>query len=650
MASEVKNAAQKAPKARTRSGAGKSSAREGARGKSAANERARKKAESAGGASAPKKNASRGKAAGSKSAARVSPRAKSAPSLPKRHNKPIEAPAEKKTLRAPADAKGGLEVVFLGGVGEIGKNMTALKYGGDIILIDCGSSFPTTDTPGVDLIIPDFSFVAENASFVRALFVTHGHEDHIGAIPYLVEKLPGLKIYASALSCALIRHKLDERGIVGPRLIAVEGGDKAREGNFLVEFIRVCHSISGAFALNVETPVGRVFHTGDFKVDYTPVDGQAMDLTRIAEIGRSGVKLMLGESTNVEKPGTTISERKVGETLERIFATHRDKRIIIATFASNVNRLQQIVDICESCGRKIVFNGRSMINVSGMARELGLLRIKEGSVIEPEEMHKHHYAKQCLITTGSQGEPMSALTRMAAGEDKIEVTPHDLVVISSNPIPGNEKLVYTVINNLYRRGASVLYGSLEALHVSGHACQDELKLMLSLVKPEFFIPVHGEYRHLRQHEALALSLGMKQGNIAIAEIGSRFVLRRHSLKAGESVEAGNVYVDGLTDVDNVTLRDRRQLSNNGIVTVLVTIALAEGRLLSPPEVIARGLTLEEGQTEEVRGLVEQTIAGRDYKSADDRANFKRKLKRALTRYFDAALKQKPMILPIVIEV
>ena len=563
----------------------------------------------------------------------------------KRHGKPVEQTGGKAV-----HANKGLEVIFLGGVGEIGKNMTALRYGDDILLIDCGSSFPTTDTPGVDLIIPDFSYIEENADKVKALVITHGHEDHIGAVPYLAEKLPGLKIYASSLACALIKHKLEERGIHTPGTIVVEGGGVVRAGCFSVEFIRVSHSISGAFALSITTPVGRVFHTGDYKIDFTPVDGQVMDLTRIAEIGDSGVKLMLGESTNVEKPGTTISERKVGETLERIFATNKDKRIIIATFASNVNRLQQIADICERCGRKIIFNGRSMINVSGMARELGLLKVKDGTVIEQEEMNKHHYSKQCVITTGSQGEPMSALTRMAAGEDKMEVTPHDLVVISSNPIPGNEKLVYTVINNLYRRGAKVLYGSLEALHVSGHACQDELKLMLSLVKPEFFIPVHGEYRHLRQHEALAQSLGIKPSSIAIAEIGSRFILHRHSLKQAEGVEAGNVYVDGLTDVDNVTLRDRKVMSNNGMVIVLVTVALAEGRLLAPPEVIARGLPVDEAQTEEVRDLVMQVMEERDYRSADDRANFKRKLKRTLTRYFDAQCRQKPMILPIVIEV
>ena len=517
------------------------------------------------------------------SAANKAPSGKGAkPSAPKAERQVKAAPkAEKPVMKrhgkpvgeqegAKVNAAKGLEVVFLGGVGEIGKNMTALRYKNDILIIDCGSSFPTTDTPGVDLIIPDFTYITENAGKVRGLVVTHGHEDHIGAIPYLAEKLPGLKIFASDLSCALIRHKLEERGIDTPKIVTVQGGDVINAGCFSVEFIRVSHSISGAFALCVTTPVGRVFHTGDYKIDFTPVDGQVMDLTRIAEIGDSGVKLMLGESTNVEKPGTTISERKVGETLERIFATNHDKRIIIATFASNVNRLQQIVDICERYGRKIVFNGRSMVNVSGMARELGLLRVKDGTVIEQEEMHKHHYSKQCLITTGSQGEPMSALTRMAAGEDKIEVNDHDLVVISSNPIPGNEKLVYTVINNLYRRGATVLYGSLEALHVSGHACQDELKLMLSLVKPEFFIPVHGEYRHLRQHEALAVSLGIKSSQIAIAEIGSRYVLHKHSLKQAEGVEAGNVYVDGLTDVDNVTLRDRKVMSNNGMVIRLGT--------------------------------------------------------------------------------
>lgn len=544
----------------------------------------------------------------------------------------------------------GLKVEFLGGVGEIGKNMTALEYNGNILIIDCGSSFPTADTPGVDLIIPDFSYILANADKVKGLVITHGHEDHIGAVPFLVGKLPDIKIFAGDLAAALIRHKLKERDIPMPKITVVNGGDTVKAGCFHIEFIKVCHSISGAFALSISTPVGKVFHTGDYKVDFTPIDGQTMDLARIADIGKEGVKLMLGESTNVEKPGTTISERKVGETLEKIFVGNPDKRIIIATFASNVNRLQQIVNICEKYKRKIVFNGRSMVNISGMATELGILKVKPGTVIEPEEMGKHPYGKLCLITTGSQGEPMSALTRMASGEDKISIGERDLVVISSQPIPGNEKLVYTVINNIYRRGASVMYGSLEALHVSGHACQDEIKLLLSLVKPRFFIPVHGEYRHLRQHEALAVSMGVKESNIAIAEVGSCFLLGKNSLKEIDPVEAGNVYVDGLTDVDTVTLRDRKLLSNEGMVIVLITVALSDGQLIAPPEVIARGMQIEESAVEDIRELVSGVLNAMEYKSADDRANFKRKVKRSLTRYLDANGRQKPMILPVVIEV
>ncbi len=544
----------------------------------------------------------------------------------------------------------GVQISFLGGVGEIGKNMTLLEYQNDMLIIDCGSSFPTADTPGVDKIIPDFGYVAENADKVRGLVITHGHEDHIGAVPYLMSKIPNLKIYASDLAAALIVHKVRERRLTEPKIITVSGGDRVRVSpNFDVEFIKVSHSISGAFALSINTPVGRIFHTGDYKIDYTPIDNQVMDLTRIAEIGDAGVTLMLGESTNVEKRGTTISERKVVETIERIFINNPDERIIIATFASNVNRLQQIINICERHGRKVVVNGRSMVNVLQMAMELGIIKIKDGTLIMPEELRKYPKSNICIIATGSQGEPMSALTRMASGDDKLQVGPGDIVVISSQPIPGNEKLVYTVINNLYRCGARVMYGALEDLHVSGHACQEELKLMLTLIKPKFFIPVHGEYRHLRQHEELAVGVGVKPSNIAIAEIGSRFKLTRNSLKPASAIEAGNVYVDGLTDVDSEILMDRKLLSNEGILMLLITITLADSTLNAPPEIIARGLQVDESAIEEMREQVTELLSSKPYKSADDRANFKRKVKRVLSRYMDFKFRQKPMILPIIIE-
>ncbi|MCI8325994.1 MAG: ribonuclease J [Clostridia bacterium] len=528
--------------------------------------------------------------------------------------------------------------------------MTLLEYQNDMLIIDCGSSFPTADTPGVDKIIPDFGYVAENADKVRGLVITHGHEDHIGAVPYLMSKIPNLKIYASDLAAALIVHKVRERRLTEPKIITVSGGDRVRVSpNFDVEFIKVSHSISGAFALSINTPVGRIFHTGDYKIDYTPIDNQVMDLTRIAEIGDAGVTLMLGESTNVEKRGTTISERKVVETIERIFINNPDDRIIIATFASNVNRLQQIINICERHGRKVVVNGRSMVNVLQMAMELGIIKIKDGTLIAPEELRKYPKSNICIIATGSQGEPMSALTRMASGDDKLQVGPGDIVVISSQPIPGNEKLVYTVINNLYRCGAKVMYGALEDLHVSGHACQEELKLMLTLIKPKFFIPVHGEYRHLRQHEELAVGVGVKPSNIAIAEIGSRFKLTRNSLKPASAIEAGNVYVDGLTDVDSEILMDRKLLSNEGILMLLITITLADSTLNAPPEIIARGLQVDESAIEEMREQVTELLSSKPYKSADDRANFKRKVKRVLSRYMDFKFRQKPMILPIIIE-
>lgn len=543
-----------------------------------------------------------------------------------------------------------LEVSFLGGVGEIGKNMTALQYADDIVIVDCGSTFPSfDDTPGIDLIVPDFSYIKDNIEKVKGILITHGHEDHIGGLPYLLEECGNIPIYGSALAIALIKHKLTEKKIPMPKLHVVKGGDVKRLGGFSVEFINVTHSILGAFALSVSYAGGVVFHTGDYKIDHTPIDGESIDLARIAEIGNNGVTLMLGESTNVEKKGTTISERDVGVTLERIIETHRDKRIIIATFASNVNRVQQIINICEKVGRRVAFDGRSMVKISEIAQDLKMLSCGENTLVDIEDIKSVEPNKLCIISTGSQGEPMSALTRMANGEDKdVVIGEGDVVVISSQPIPGNEKAVYTLINNLYRRDAEVLYGSLEQLHVSGHACQDELKLMLSLVKPKYFIPVHGEYRHLKKHRDLALSMGIDKGNIKIADVGNRIAIDKKSIRFIDSVEAGEVYVDGMSNVDSLVLRDRKQLMTDGVVIVLLNINVADRQLISL-DILTRGVMFDEEFLENIKAIVEDIFANSSYKDESSRAGLKNSIRKKVARVILNKLKQKPMILPVIIE-
>lgn len=573
---------------------------------------------------------------------------------PKKERRRKAAEEGEKEEKRPRTARGRKEkqvkIIFLGGVGEIGKNMTAIEYGEDIIIIDAGIIFPSEELPGIDLVAPDISYLVANKHKVKGLLLTHGHEDHIGGVPYLLREIKA-PVIGTKLTLALVDNKLREHRINDAEEVIVSPGDRIKLGCFDVLFVNVNHSIAGALALAIDTPQGLIFHSGDFKIDLTPVAGEPIDLKTIADLGERGVLCYLGESTNIERPGYTMSEKTVGSTLDRLFNENLSRRLIIATFASNVHRLQQIIDLAVKYKRKVALSGRSMLNVVDAAENIGDLHIPEGVLVDVSRTKKIPDSELVIVSTGSQGEPMSALTRMANGENpSVTVGENDTIIISASPIPGNEKDIYRVINNLYRKGANVVYESLENIHVSGHACREEHKIMHRLLKPKFFIPVHGEYRHLRQHEAMAVSLGIKKSSIAIAEIGSRFILHRHSLKQAEGVEAGNVYVDGLTDVDNVTLRDRKVMSNNGMVIVLVTVALAEGQPLAPPEVITRGLPLDEANIEVVRGLVTQVLGERDYKSADDRANFKRKLKRTLTRYFDAQCRQKPMILPIVIEV
>ncbi len=540
-----------------------------------------------------------------------------------------------------------LEVAFLGGVGEIGKNMTALQFGNDIIIVDCGSTFPSVDdTPGIDLIVPDFAFIKANIEKVKGILITHGHEDHIGGIPHLLSECGNIPIYGSSLAIALIKHKLTERKINMPKMHVVKNGDVKKVGAFSVEFVSVSHSILGAFALAITYPDGVVFHTGDYKIDYTPVDGDGIDLNRIAAIGNKGVTLMLGESTNVEKRGSTISEKEVGMTLERVIDSHPDNRIIIATFASNVNRVQQIIRICEKVGRKVAFDGRSMVKI---ARELGMLEYSDNTVIDIEDIKGIEPHRLCIISTGSQGEPMSALTRMANGEDKsVVITDSDVVAISSQPIPGNEKAVYTLINNLYRRGAKVLYGSLEQLHVSGHACQDELKTMLTLVNPKYFVPVHGEYRHLKKHEELALSLGIDKKNILLADIGTRIAVKKKSVQFIDSVEAGEVYVDGNSSVDSLVIRDRKQLSSDGVLIALLNIDV-ENRALVSIDILTRGVVFDDEFLEKMKSVIDDVFASSSYKDEKSRGGLKNNIKRKLERMILNKHKQRPMILPLLIE-
>ncbi len=543
-----------------------------------------------------------------------------------------------------------LEVAFLGGVGEIGKNMTALQFGNDIIIVDCGSTFPSVDdTPGIDLIVPDFAFIKANIEKVKGILITHGHEDHIGGIPHLLTECGNIPIYGSSLAIALIKHKLTERKINMPKMHVVKNGDVKKVGSFSVEFVSVSHSILGAFALAITYPDGVVFHTGDYKIDYTPVDGDGIDLNRIAAIGNKGVTLMLGESTNVEKRGSTISEKEVGMTLERVIDSHPDNRIIIATFASNVNRVQQIIRICEKVGRKVAFDGRSMVKISEIARELGMLEYSDNTVIDIEDIKGIEPHRLCIISTGSQGEPMSALTRMANGEDKsVVITDSDVVAISSQPIPGNEKAVYTLINNLYRRGAKVLYGSLEQLHVSGHACQDELKTMLTLVNPTYFVPVHGEYRHLKKHEELALSLGIDKKNILLADIGTRIAVKKKSIQFIDSVEAGEVYVDGNSSVDSLVIRDRKQLSSDGVLIALLNIDV-ENRALVSIDILTRGVVFDDEFLEKMKSVIDDVFASSSYKDEKSRGGLKNNIKRKLERMILNKHKQRPMILPLLIE-
>ena len=550
-----------------------------------------------------------------------------------------------------------LRVFSLGGIDEIGKNMTAIEYGDDIVIIDCGLGFPDDEMLGVDLVIPDVTYLTENADKVRGIVLTHGHEDHIGALPYVLKSLP-TPVYGTRLTLGIVENKLMEhRFEKEPELFCVEPGDKIRLGIFTVEFIHVNHSIADACAIAVYTPQGTVFHTGDFKLDLTPIEGEVMDIARIGEIGKEGVRLLLCESTNVERPGYTPSERNVGRSLEDIFARNPDKRIIIATFSSNVHRVQQIIDVSARMSRKVAITGRSMQNIVSAAIRLGYMNVPNGVLIDMNEIRRVKPENLTIVTTGSQGEPMSALYRMAmSAHDKVELSSKDLVIISAHAIPGNEKFVDKIVNEMFKKSVTVLYDSLVEVHVSGHACREEIKLMHALTKPEFFMPVHGEFKHLTCHKALAEEMGMPPSHIFISPgIGHVLEITESGAKWSGSVPSGKVLVDGygVGDVGNIVLRDRKLLAEDGLIVVVATVDSRDGYIVSGPELISRGFVY----VREAEGLMEQARliamdALNDCLDANNRdwADVKNRIKDAMTRFLAGKTGRKPMILPVIMDV
>ena len=551
--------------------------------------------------------------------------------------------------------KNPVKILFLGGVGEIGKNMTAIECGNDIIIIDAVLTFPDEELPGIDLVIPDISYLVQNKQKVRGLLVTHGHEDHVGGIAYLLKEI-NCPVYATKLTLALADNKLREQRINRAQLICIKPGDKIKLGCFGVEFINVNHSIAGAVALAIDTPQGKIYHSGDFKIDLTPVAGEQIDLSRIAELGREGIKLLLCESTNVERPGYTMSETVVGTTLDHLFSEHANRRIIVATFASNVHRLQQIVDLAAKYRRKVALSGRSMLNVVDAATKIGELTIPEGVLIDVEKIKNYFDREIVIVSTGSQGEPMSALTRMASGEfNKVTIGANDTIIISASPIPGNEKMICKVINNLYRKGANIVYESLEKIHVSGHACQEELKILHSLLKPQFFIPVHGEYRHLKRHARLAMELGMSENNILIADIGNCVELTRDSMQFGESVSSGARLVDGgsLEDKENsLVMKDRKHLSEDGIFVITACVSERTGDLLSDPDVVIRGFVMPENADyyAEVRRIVINCASQVDIPADVENTEYAAAIKKAVKNFIYKKTKQNPVIMANIVRV
>ncbi|MCY6958680.1 ribonuclease J [Clostridium brassicae] len=551
--------------------------------------------------------------------------------------------------------KDSVRVIPLGGLGEIGKNITAFEYKDEIIVIDCGIAFPDENMHGVDLVIPDITYLLNNADKVKGIFLTHGHEDHIGALPYILKQL-NVPVYGTRLTLGLVENKLSEENILSQcKLEVVEAGGIVELDNFKIEFIRVTHSIADSCAIAIHTPVGVILHTGDFKIDHTPIDGLVMDLERISALGKEGVLLLMADSTNVERKGHTISEKAIGDTLTRIFSS-AEGRVIVATFASNIHRMQQIVNSSLQYGRKVAFSGRSMENVSKVAMELGYLHIPEGCIVDVDEMKNYPNNKITIITTGSQGEPMAALARIAfSNHRKISIEPKDLFIISASPIPGNEKLISKVINELFRKGADVIYDDLEEVHVSGHAYREELKLIHALVHPKFFMPVHGEYRHLKHHVDLAKKLGMKDENIFKLQMGNVLEISKEEAKVCGKVHTGSVFVDGLGvgDVGNIVLRDRRHLAEDGMLTIVVTLERESYSIIAGPDIITRGFIYvkeSEELIQEVKSIVRSELNKSLGNNIIEWYVLKTSMKKAVETFLYEKTKRRPIILPIIMEI
>ena len=563
------------------------------------------------------------------------------------------APKNNTRLRKPSVP---LRIAFLGGINEVGKNITLYECGDDMFIVDCGMLFPEPELLGVDLVIPDFTYIERNADKIRGVVITHGHEDHIGGLPYLLKTL-NVPIYGTKFTLGLLEGKLREHELLrSTSLNVVKPGDTVSLGCFDIEFIRVTHSIPDSVALAIKSPAGVVVQTGDFKIDTTPIDGEVIDLARFGELGNKGVLALLSDSTNAERPGYSMSERKVGETFDRLFSKAEDKRIIVATFASNIHRIQQVIDTSVAHRRKVAVSGRSLENSVAVGTELGYLKIPDGTLVSLDMVNRFPPEKVTIITTGSQGEPLSALSRMAFSDHrKIDITPQDCIIISATPIPGNEKMVSRVVNELMKLGAEVVYEKIHDIHVSGHACQEEQKLMLSLVKPKYFIPVHGEQKHLRKHGLLAQGMGIPEKNIIIGDNGFVVEVKKDSIALVNTVPAGRVLVDGygVGDVGSVVLRDRKHLAQDGIIVVVATVDQESGVVVSGPELISRGFVYvreAEHLIEDARRLVSRILEANIRGGYSDRNVMKNRIKDEVSKLMYERTKRSPMVLPVIMDI
>ncbi len=563
----------------------------------------------------------------------------------------------KKTEKSPRQGrKTPVKIIPLGGLGEIGKNLTVYECGNDMFVVDCGIAFPDEEMLGVDIVLPDYTYIEKNMDKLRGVVITHGHEDHIGGLPYFLKRF-NVPVYGTRLTVGLIEGKLKEHNILNKsKLNVVKPGQTVKLGCMAVEFISVNHSIPDAVGFAIHTPAGVIIQTGDFKIDYTPIEGSIIDLARFGELGSKGVLALLSDSTNAERPGSTMSEKKVGESFETLFARAGQRRMIIASFASNIHRIQQMIDMAVRCGRKVAISGRSMINVTTKAMELGYLRVPEGVLIDIEMIRRYPDDKLVIVTTGSQGEPMAALSRMATGDHRnVSINANDFIIISATPIPGNEKLVGRVVNDLMKLGAEVIYEKMYEVHVSGHACQDELRLMIGLTKPKFFIPVHGEYKHLKKHAGIAVSMGIPPENIIITEIGRVVETDAVDMKITGTVPAGRVLVDGLGvgDVGSIVLRDRKHLSEDGLIVVVLAMEKRSGKVVSGPDIVSRGFVYvreAEALIDEARSVVKNILTQCGEKDIREWGQIKTKVRDALSDYVYRSTKRSPMILPIIMEV